>query len=168
MATSVILFPLLCWLLLLMSFVKNEVKIHRGHYPPAYCELTDVVLRVEDHKFYYKSSNDGDIRRCTGVIDVWPLEAAVMFDDLKAECSVSFDVGHVFTVYYYYGSNYFHLHYDMLIPLYLALYHNGDDQHSHSLLPTVETTRLQVDYCFTIFSSVSFCINKFYSWHNIY
>jgi len=141
---AICILSILCWLLL-VSFVKSDITIHRGHYPSVYCELTDVILRVEDQKFYYKSSNRGDIQRCTGVTDVWPLEVATVSHGLIADCNVLFDVGHIFTIYYYYGSNYFHLHYDMLIPLYSAVYYRSDNRHSHAFLPTVETTRLQVN-----------------------
>jgi hypothetical protein len=146
MATWTTVIGLMCWCLL-VTLVRNDVKLLPGHYPPRYCELTDVMLSMADRQFYYKPDSDVDVHSCMGVTDIWPLTAANISAELLFEngsCSMMFDVGHIFTMYYYYGSNYFHLHYDMLIPLYSAVYQHGIGKHSHAFLPTVETSRLKV------------------------
>jgi protein O-GlcNAc transferase len=146
MATLTTAYRLVCWCLL-VTLVRNDITLLQGHYPPRYCELTDVLLSMADHQFYYRPSLNVDIDSCVGVADIWPLRAANISAEMLFEngnCSVVFDVGHIFTVYYYYGSNYFHLHYDMLIPLYSTIYQHGPDGKSHAFLPTVETSRLKV------------------------
>jgi protein O-GlcNAc transferase len=74
-------------------------------------------------------------------------------------CDRTFDVGHAFTVFYYYGSNYFHLHYDMLIPLYAAVYYHSTGKNpagTQAFMPSVETKRLQeVDWSTTAFTDTS-------------
>lgn len=58
-------------------------------------------------------------------------------------CDKTYDEGYVFTMYFYYGSNYFHLHYDMMIPLFSEL-RNEDKGKKIVLMPSVESVRLQV------------------------
>ena len=67
-------------------------------------------------------------------------------------CSAHYSQGYVFTIYYWSGgSNYFHLTYDMMLPLYKQIYHGRKNVHKKSeeagsvlLMPSVETSRLKV------------------------
>ena len=118
-----------------------------GHYPFIYCTFTDVVLNLTARRFFYQS--DSDLHSsCEYVAKIWPLSHDESLSIYSA-CEEVHEIGHAFTIFYWYGSsNYFHLHYDMLIPLYAAIYHNtpqfkGPDS-KHVFMPTVETTRLKV------------------------
>ena len=54
--------------------------------------------------------------------------------------------GFTFTIYYWgSGSNYYHMHYDVLIPLYQALYYKKQPQ-DVVMMPVVESSRLQVGW----------------------
>jgi len=135
---------LLCCLLLTAN---SLVHFSHGHYPHVYCTVTDVVLNLTEHRFFYKA--DRDLHSSCN--DIWPLshnESLLM----SSICEEVYDVGHAFTIFYWAGgSNYFHLHYDMMIPLYAAIYHNTTQfqglENKHVFMPTVETTRLQVVCC---------------------
>ena len=122
---------------------ESKVTVETGHYPPSYCSLTDVWLKTTIGMFTYKNTKEIH-KQCGSVHDIWQFH---MRPDLKTvHCHKVYDVGHVFTIYYWYGSNYYHMHYDLLIPFFARLYHK------HKLLagkkvvfmPTVETGRLQV------------------------
>lgn len=115
-----------------------------GHYPASYCHFSDVVFSPADKAFLYRSDVDHHVG-CHGVKDIWPIQNV---PDISLNCDEVFDNGHVFTIYYWFGgSNYFHLHYDMLISLYLAVHHKLEpdgNPNKHVFMPTVETKRLSV------------------------
>lgn len=117
-----------------------------GHYPTDYCHFTDVVLDTDERAFLYRSETDHH-KDCLFAKTIWPIRNV---SGAKPNCDETFDKGHVFTIFYFAGgSNYFHLHYDLLLPLYLAVHHKKeqtDDPRSHVLMPTVESRRLQVSY----------------------
>jgi len=129
-------------------WVETIFQNPHGHYPSSYCQFTDVVFRPDSEigSFFYHSKI-AHHENCHGVKDVWSLQNDV--SNAPPKCDETFDVGHVFTIYYWGGgSNYFHLHYDMMIPLYQRAYHNskdsGVDQGSHVFMPSVESSRLKV------------------------
>lgn len=135
---------LLCCLLTSANSTVLEVS---GHYPSQYCTFTDVVLNLTECRFFYKADTDLH-STCADVAHIWPLS----YDNslsISSACDEVHEVGHAFTVFYWAGSsNYFHLHYDMMIPLYAAIYYKtlkfkGPDN-SHVFMPTIETARLQV------------------------
>lgn len=115
-----------------------------GHYPSSYCHFSDVVFSPAEKAFLYRS-DVGHHVDCHGIVDIWPIRNV---SDISLNCDEEYDNGHVFTIYYWYGgSNYFHLHYDMLIPLYSAVHHNQEPdgyQNKHVFMPTVESRRLSV------------------------
>ena len=80
-------------------------------------------------------------------LDIGKTWSIVNTDD-PFTCDKTYKYGFVFLFYYYKGSsNYFHLHYDTLIPLYYLLRdHMSRDQLSDEILlmPSVETSRLKV------------------------
>lgn len=125
--------------------VTNFTQVN-GHYPSSYCRFSDAVLSPTEKTFLYRSDVDHHVG-CYGVKDVWPIQNV---PDISLNCDEVYDNGHVFTIYYWYGgSNYFHLHYDMLIPLYLAVHHKLDPDSNpkkHVFMPTVESKRLSVSF----------------------
>lgn len=140
------------------------VRIAPGHYPATYCTFTDVVLNVAEDRFFYKADRDLN-SNCKYTADIWPPRHEKSLD-ISAACEHVHKVGHAFTIIYWAGdSNYYHLHYDMLIPLYRVIYHEtpqfiGPDS-KHVFMPTVETRRLQVSHyraiCVLFYSFVKRC-----------
>ena len=137
---------LLCCLLI---SANSSVHKSHGHYPPIYCTFTDVMLNVTARRFFYKADTDLH-SSCGDIANIWPLSHDESLS-ISSACEEVYEVGHAFTIFYWGAtSNYFHLHYDMMIPLYTAIYHNtlqfkGPDS-KHVFMPTVETVRLQVVY----------------------
>jgi len=140
-----------CFFILLRSLslaASSSLHFDVGHYPHIYCTLTDVVLNITQRRFLYKADGDLLHTSCNVVANIWSISHDKSLSFFSA-CKEVHEVGHVFTIYYWAGgSNYFHLHYDMMIPLYAAFYHKtpqviGRDS-THVFMPTVETTRLQV------------------------
>ena len=116
-----------------------------GHYPLPYCTVTNVVLNGTNGIFYYRSDRDLHSKPCDLAAGVWELRNKPALDDIR--CSEIFDTGYVFTIFYWYGgSNYYHLHYDVLLPLYQEIYHEKTLSKSSTcvFMPTVEVSRLQV------------------------
>ena len=112
-----------------------------GHHPPHQCTITNAVLDKKERTFKaYKSPNIDRLE----ISKTWSISNT----DEPLVCDKTFKYGFVFLFYYYKGSsNYFHLHYDTLIPLYYLL----RDHMSHGylsdevlLMPSVETSRLKV------------------------
>lgn len=137
-------FIIVCCLLLT---ARSSLHLTAGHYPHIYCTLTDVVLNLTWRRFLYKADRDLHLS-CNGVANIWPLSHDE-FLSVSSACEDVHEVGHAFTIYYWAGgSNYFHLHYDMMIPLYAAFYHKTPHiirpDSKHVFMPTVETRRLQV------------------------
>jgi len=151
----------LIFLCCLSPAASSSLHFDIGHYPHIYCTLTDVVLNLTQHRFLYKADRDLHTR-CNGVANIWPLSHDESLS-ISSACKEVHEVGHAFTMYYWAGgSNYFHLHYDMMIPLYAAFYHKTPEiiepNHKHVFMPTVETSRLQVvlyNLCF-VFLLVTF------------
>lgn len=120
----------------------SNVVITQGHYPSHYCELTNVLFNTTDGVFYYQNQEKLH-NKCEHIQDIWEFSHTPILD--RSQCSEFYDKAHAFTIFYYYGSNYFHLHYDMMIPIYSEVYHEGfDSAEKQIFLPTVEVSRLQV------------------------
>lgn len=139
------------WLLIFLCCVllttSSLLHVGVGHYPYTYCTFTDVVLNLTQQRFLYKADRDLH-ESCIDVANIWPISRDVSLSVSRA-CEEIYEVGHAFTIYYWAGgSNYFHLHYDMMIPLYAAFYYKTPQiirlNSKHVFMPTVETTRLQV------------------------
>ena len=114
-----------------------------GHYPHIYCQITNAYLSWENRTFYYKSKENLH-SPCIGVSSVWDISHVNAID---TSCHETYDLGYAFTIYATYGGNYFHLHYDMMIPLYKEIYHRRDGEPKNTsriFLPTIESRRLQV------------------------
>lgn len=114
-----------------------------GHHPPQQCTITNAMLDKEEKTFKaYKSPEVENL----GINATWNI---INNDNDPFMCDKTFKHGFVFLFYYYKGSsNYFHLHYDTLIPLYFLLRdhmtHNGYLSNEVLLMPSVETSRLKV------------------------
>lgn len=121
-----------------------------GHWPSSYCRIKNVVFNTGSHTLQI----DGDLQeldKCYKVKDVWKFETSDTANQPlnNIVCDQVFERGHFFTTYYYHGSNYFHLNYDTMIPLYLALNQESlkssdDPNNVIALLPGVEAARGEV------------------------
>lgn len=112
-----------------------------GHHPYQHCTITNAVLDKDEKTFKaYKSAEIDklDISRTWSIINT----------NDSFTCDSTYKHGFVFLFYYYKGSsNYFHLHYDTLIPLYYLLRDHMTNGHLGDevlLMPSVETSRLEV------------------------
>ena len=129
-------------------WVESDVNIVYGHYPPSYVTLSNVVLNGSDGIFYYNSPKNL-LDKVHGTADVWQFKAEKregLID--KILCDQVFEEGHAFTIFYFGGgSNYYHLHYDMMMPLFNAIYRNkpGEVDIQRVFMPSVESRRLQVN-----------------------
>lgn len=145
------------WISLTAEERLDSKFVHsHGHYPSAYCQFSDVVFSPSERAFLYQSSTP-EHDKCASVTGIWTLKDVA---SLSLDCDKVFDSGHVFTIYYWYsGSNYFHLHYDMMIPLYQAVHYNGEPdnyEQKRVFMPTVESTRLKpVDWNTRAFDNYS-------------
>lgn len=142
-----------CSVLDALDWPETSFELLPGHYPSVYCQFSNVVFQPESDggAFLYRSSVDHH-RECHGVNDIWPLRNDPSLTSVS--CDDTYDVGHVFTIFYWgTGSNYFHLHYDMMIPLYAAAYHAGKlaEGGRQIFMPSVETTRLKVCCVLVVF-----------------
>ena len=124
---------------------QTNFKQLPSHYP-CFCTFTDAVFRWEDEQFYYKHDGDGAILTsdCHG-LHIWDMNNDPTMSDVS--CDEYYDVGYAFTIYYYRGSNYYHLFYDMVIPLFKDVYHKKSEEVAGKqkimFMPTVETVRMQ-------------------------
>ena len=126
------------------TWSPSELTITPGHYPPQLCTLTNVVLESTDGVFYYNAKTALHLT-CLNIDDVWPLKNQPPQSQAEIQCDEEYDIGHIFLIYYTRGSNYYHLHYDMMLPLYRDAYYGKNDSTSVSrvFMPGVETTRLR-------------------------
>ena len=128
---------------------ESVVVSLEGHYPYRQCKITNMMLipdkRKETGIFY--STNDIDLSKCAHTPDIWHFGVDADLDGSR--CDLTYDVGHVVLIYYVIGgSNYYHLHWDTLIPLYKSLYY-GAHLHANdavAVLPSVESKRLNVSF----------------------
>lgn len=120
-----------------------------GHWPSSYCKIKNVVFNTGDRTLQI----DDDLKeldKCHKVKDVWKFETSdAAHQSLNnIVCDQVFTRGHFFTTYYFHGSNYFHLNYDTMIPLYLALHQeslkSSGDPKDIALLPGIEAVRGEV------------------------
>lgn len=120
-----------------------------GHWPSSYCRIKNVVFNTGSHTLQIDSDLQ-ELDKCHKVKDVWKFETSdTAHQSLNnIVCDQVFTRGHFFTTYYYHGSNYFHLNYDTMIPLYLALNQesakSSGDAKDIALLPGVEAARGKV------------------------
>lgn len=101
------------------------------------------MFKSSDGVFYVRGE-DAVLAPCiSDHFEIWSTAAEEQLTEY--ECTEVYDVGHVFTMYYFAkNSNYYHLHLDMLFPLYKAIFNEKPPGNStHILMPSVETTRLQ-------------------------
>ncbi|CAH1797584.1 unnamed protein product [Owenia fusiformis] len=139
---------LLIWMKLLPSnqcadllHPESDVTSSHGHYPPMYCKYTHIVFKGDTGAFHYKSHRDLHKQCSFAGTDIWEFKKDPDLDIEK--CTETYDQGHIFTIFYYYGSNYFHLHYDMMLPLFAEIMKTGSREGTAAFLPTVESERLK-------------------------
>ena len=112
-----------------------------GHHPFQQCTITNAMLDKQEKTF--KAYNSLEIDKLE-ISKTWSITSA----DEPFRCDKTIKYGFAFLFYYYKGSsNYFHLHYDTLIPLYYLLRDhmtNGYLSDEVILMPSVETSRLKV------------------------
>ena len=121
---------------------NSQHECNAGHHPFQQCSITNAMLDKQEKTF--KAYKSPDIEKLE-ISKTW----SIIDTDDPFTCDKTYKYGYVFLFYYYKGSsNYFHLHYDTLIPLYYLL----RDHMSHGylsdevlLMPSVETSRLKVN-----------------------
>lgn len=136
------------------------VTSYPGHWPSSYCRVKNVIFNTGDRVLRV----DGDLEeldKCHKVKDVWKFETSDMAQQQPLNnivCDQVFTRGHFFTTYYFHGSNYFHLNYDTMIPLYLALHQeslkSSSDPKDIALLPGIETVRGEVNIHILFFTVI--------------
>ncbi|XP_023241449.1 protein O-linked-mannose beta-1,4-N-acetylglucosaminyltransferase 2-like [Centruroides sculpturatus] len=123
------------------SCKRSEIISLPGHWPANYCVITNIKFQVSNKTITVNKENMKDLDKCFKIQDIWSFQPKQIDSD-NLICDQVFPRGHFFTVYYYHGSNYFHLHYDTLIPLYSALYYQQTSLPKETvLLPAVEIKR---------------------------
>ncbi len=134
----------------------SSIYPQRGHYPAVFCTVTNAYLDTKELVFKYKRDSGSKLafdNACSANAGIWTMKNVSGASD----CWRTYDEGYVFTIYFFHGSNYFHLHYDMMIPLFSHL--RNQDEHTRMLLmPSVETSRLKVD---APLQSISNALNVF-------
>ncbi|GFR33942.1 hypothetical protein TNCT_597831 [Trichonephila clavata] len=124
---------------------QSQVSSYPGHWPSNYCKVNNVVFSTGDRILRL----EGDLQeldKCHKIRDVWKFESTSAGQQLNnIVCDQVFNRGHFFTTYYFHGSNYFHLHYDTMLPLFVALHQDMNKLSSGSkdvtLLPGIEINR---------------------------
>lgn len=130
---------------------QSQVSSFPGHWPSNYCKVNNVVFSTGDRVLRV----DGDLQeleKCHKVRDVWKFESTSSGQQMNnIVCDQVFTRGHFFTTYYFHGSNYFHLHYDTMLPLFVALHQDINKLSSGmkdvTLLPGIEVNRGEVRIC---------------------
>ena len=110
-----------------------------GHHPRQKCTLHHVMLDKQARTFKtYRSPDSEQLYTTWNIVDT----------NEPFKCDRNMKHSFVFLFYYYYGrSNYYHLHYDTLIPLYSQIRDymvEGELNSEVLLMPSVETSRLKV------------------------
>lgn len=116
-----------------------------GHWPSSYCKVKNVVFSTGDQTLRIEGGLE-QLDKCHKVRDIWKFEESDAEQSVNnIVCDQVFTRGHFFTTYYFHGSNYFHLHYDTMLPLYLALHQDmmkdSDGPKDITLLPAIEAAR---------------------------
>ena len=143
--TAVTLFLSLLASTTITAWGPARIIQHGGHYPGTWCEVQDVMLSSSRQAFLYQPGQENIRDKCNMINNIWPFQADP--NVTQEQCDQIYDEGYAFTIYYFgRGSNYYHLHYDMMIPLYHALHSNPDLSHETTriLMPSVESSRLEV------------------------
>lgn len=125
---------------------QSSVDIVFGHYPPSYLTFTNIYLNGSDGVFHYNSPKNL-LTNVFGTHDVWQFAADNCATQDDIQCTEIFDEGYAFTIFYYGGgSNYYHMHYDVMMPLFNSIYRGKSDKTDIKMafMPTVETSRLKV------------------------
>ncbi len=136
--------------------IKSQITTLPGHYPSMLCKIQLAALNATGEYFVYAGTQDYIKNVCVGsTLDVWDIRAFprkvtldfIRYDPNEANhCHEIHDIGMVFLVFYWAkSSNYFHLHYDTVLPLFKFMhqYAMKVPESAIVLMPSVETTRLQ-------------------------
>ncbi|ESP05688.1 hypothetical protein LOTGIDRAFT_228161 [Lottia gigantea] len=128
------------------KWLESDISATRGHYPGMFCRITNVILSAKDQKIYYKNDKSNFQfkvdNECFLNKEMWSLTKS---ENTSSQCDEILDSGFFFPFYYFRGgSNYHHLHFDILMPLYNYLYFHKRNNKNTALFPGVETSRLQV------------------------
>lgn len=116
----------------------------RGHYPGPFCHAINVILNHTSRTFIVPTAHSLP-QEAAQTFRVWPVISTEV--PRPPVCDRTFKESVLFTFFYWYGqSNYFHLHYDTLLPIFSHIReHRGHGgKHRLTLMPTVETSRLNV------------------------
>ena len=140
----------LCLIVTTYSDVSDDITngslwCTRGHYPGLFCHATNAILNHTSRTFVV-STSDSLPQESEQTFRVWPVVATPL--TRPPVCDRKFKESILFTFFYWFGhSNYFHLHYDTLLPVYSYLREKRVGSNGAidvTLMPTVETSRLNV------------------------
>lgn len=122
------------------SLQNSVVTVARGHWPHVFVNCTDVCFSASAASFYIGQPEDASLFTKLQNFETWPLKQTSL---LNIECNAIYDKAFVFTVYYWAkGSNYFHVLYDMALPLF-SLTRNLSRSESVAVMPAVESKRMK-------------------------
>ncbi|ELU00677.1 hypothetical protein CAPTEDRAFT_225389 [Capitella teleta] len=97
---------------------QGTVVAKLGTSHGSYCTITNAIFDANSKQFVYKNYNS-DHESCKGRLPtLWSVQNRVSISDLQ--CHKTYDVGHTYTVFFFYASSYYHLHTETLMPLYAA------------------------------------------------
>ncbi|XP_022243533.1 EGF domain-specific O-linked N-acetylglucosamine transferase-like [Limulus polyphemus] len=129
------------------SCIIEDVSHFPGHWPSSYCKVKNVAFHVGEKSLKVKKSTILHLDQCFGIKDIWTFDLFKNKFMNKLDCDQVFERGYFVTMYYYHGSNYFHLHYDTVLPLYVALHCDSNNKELADedivILPAIELTRGQ-------------------------
>jgi hypothetical protein len=92
------------------------VQVKPGTYHGSYCSITNAIFVADEKKYVYRNSMEEHLN-CKGTLNrLWKIENRYSIQDVP--CHKTYDTGHTYSVFYFYGSNYYHLHTDTLMPLF--------------------------------------------------
>ena len=122
----------------------SSVSCAGGHYPPVFCTAYNLALNHKT-KVFTVYSEDADMSSPNAFLFRMAAEPRANLP----HCDQTVDEAYLFTFYFYYGhSNYFHLHYDTLFPIYSLLRARQDSPQSGAssrpvvMMPVVEKQRM--------------------------
>lgn len=116
-----------------------------GHWPYVFFTVSNVCLFPGSQQFEVSEVNENEILKKFNSVGTWQLAAGSVQVSDRIECSEIYDKAFIFTVFYWYGnSNYFHILYDTVIPIYFLMRDTMSENISKVvLMPSVEQSRMQ-------------------------
>ncbi|XP_076315729.1 EGF domain-specific O-linked N-acetylglucosamine transferase-like [Tachypleus tridentatus] len=110
------------------SCIVEDVSHFPGHCPLNYCKVKNEAFHVGEKYLKVKKSTILHLDHCSGVKDIWTFDVFQNKFMNKLDCDQVFERGYFITMYYFHDSNYFHLHYDTVMLLCVAIYCDSNNK----------------------------------------